>query len=156
MDKRIKDPPLRTGLCDAHRRDLEMILIGIAFAGSQQTREEIAVELGSSDVGTGGTLSKESDILISAISKKDFVVIYNWLAERGVVLERKLSVREAITERLSKVAELGRMRSLCKRLVGFELLDAETIVKLAAEIVKAGGQQQIASNDYAMEPEHAK
>lgn len=127
----------RTSLSDAHRRDLEMILVGFALASAPEVRAQIADELRPTDPASGGIMSQDAFAIVDSIAAKRSGPVFDWLLERGVTMDRGVSVRHAIAERLAQDAHLAVVRSLCQRLTFSQAMTAEEITRIASLILRA-------------------
>lgn len=126
-------------LNDTHRRDLEMVLMGMAFAANKEGRRDLATELcAGGDASQGGLLSKETSTLMQAIGSGTVADVVEWLELRGVKLAKGTTVQTAIIERLESVAKLSKVRRLCQRLTQYEAMSAEEIAAIAELIVRSG------------------
>jgi len=133
-------------LNDANRRDLEMVLMGMAFAAGKDARRDLATELcAGGDASQGGLLSKETSTMMSAIGSGTVADVVEWLELRGVKLAKGSTVQTAIIERLESVAKLSKIRRLCQRLTQYEAMSAEEIAAIAELIVRSGGEPEPAA-----------
>lgn len=144
--------PSKTSLSEQHRRDLELMLIGFAFASTQEVRSQIAEEVRPTDPATGGIMSQELAGIVEAIASKRSGAVFDWLADRGVTMDRGVSIRHAIVERLAQDAHLSMVRSLCKRLTFSQNMNADEITRIASLILAASPTQ----NGYNHSPTSAE
>lgn len=89
------------------RRDLELILVGVALAKSERDR---VLSLGAA------AFTGECSELMDAIARNNPHPVMGWLKERGVVPEKGRDVIDMLIHRIADMNERERLKALFQRL----------------------------------------